>query len=244
MSALRRRAGWRWLHTHQPPGLWKRGCHGNKGHRTNETHMFSPTRYTLQPLGTGTEYSLLLTDSKEPISAQHFALNVQVTQFHCPVISLSSTITALTILPDSHSSNQCSSHPIGRTPLKHCVELHPLLPTTAELDQPNMSAVGGVVIGKGQRGGKDHVSTLSMNLECDPDHGGIRAKIDFEMVTMGSIVGHNKSVADINTMQHTTACRGRKCESQELEHTCTAHCTSHHLKREASARPEGVCLVY
>ena len=120
------------------------------------TKNTAPMKHTCSaPLGTCYNHSVQApsTASSSLTASNPILLEASAdytsTQINRPVISLSSAITALTILPDWHGSNQCSSHPIGRTPLKHCVELHPLLPTTAELDQPNMSAVGSVVIGKG-----------------------------------------------------------------------------------------------
>ena len=71
--------------------------------------------------------------------------------------------------------------------------------------------VGGGLMGEGEGGTEGHLTTLRVNLECGSNHNGdtVHVIIDLEMVTLGSIVGHEESAADVNGVSDTVVCRGR-----------------------------------
>ena len=116
----------------------------------------------------------------------------------------------------------------------------PLLPSSSELDQSHVCVVGGGLVGEGEGGTEGHVPTLSVNLESDSNHNGdtVHVIIDLEVVALGSIVGHEESVADVNGVSDTVVCRGRGLWSKELTVSAPAitalHTTSHMYTSEGS----------
>ena len=103
-----------------------------------------------------------------------------------------------------------------------------------------MCAVGGGLVGEGEGGTEGHIPTLSVNLECDSNHNGdtVHMIIDLEVVALGSIVGHEESVADVNGVSDTVVCRGRGAVVKGVDCVCPAvtalHTTSHMYTSEGS----------
>ena len=67
--------------------------------------------------------------------------------------------------------------------------------------------------GGGGGGTEGHVLTLSVNLVCDSKLNGdtVHVIIDLEVVALGSIVGHEESVADVNGVSDSCVQRERVC---------------------------------
>ena len=95
-----------------------------------------------------------------------------------------------------------------------------------------MCAVGGGLVGEGEGGTEGHVPTMTVNLECDSNHDGdtVHVIIDLEVVALGSIVGHEESVANVNGVSDTVVCRGRGAVVKGVDCVCpSTHCSPHHF---------------
>ena len=95
-----------------------------------------------------------------------------------------------------------------------------------------MCVVGGDLVEEGEGGTEGHLPTLSVNLKCGSNHDGdtVHVIIDLEVVALGSIVGHEESVADVNGVSGTVVCRGREAVVKGVDCVCpSTHCTPHHF---------------
>ena len=103
-----------------------------------------------------------------------------------------------------------------------------------------MCAVGVDLVEEGEGGTEGHLPTLSVNLECDSNHDGdtVHVIIDLEVVALGSIVGHEESVADVNGVVTQLSAEGERLWSKELTVSAPAltalHTTSHMYTSESS----------